>query len=101
MVIYGFLLILLLRPSWALWGFFSIAAAIIFFLAGMGSGLDATNTALLAGVEGVIFSGLGALIVFLRLKFKKGSSNKDKEIDAELARICAEASARESQPTAQ
>lgn len=98
MLIYGFLLILLLRPSWGLWGMFSIAAAVLFVAAGLFAGYDPVTTAIGAVIQGVIFCGLGALIVFLRLKFGKGgSSRQDKDVDAELARIRAEAAARENQ----
>jgi hypothetical protein len=102
MVIYGFLLILLLRPSWGLWGLFSIAAAVLFAVGGIFAGYDPVSVAIATIIQGVIFCGLGALIVFLRLKFGKGgSSRKDKEIDAELARIRAEAATRDSSQTPQ
>lgn len=98
MLIYGFLLILLLRPSWGLWGLFSISAAVLFVLSGLFAGLDPIVTAVGAAIQGAVFCGLGALIVFLRLKFGKGGTSKqDKDVDAELARIRAEAAAREAQ----
>jgi hypothetical protein len=98
MLIYAFLLILLLRPSWGLWGLFSIVAAVLFVLAGMGAGFEAQVALIGAVIQGAVFCGLGALIVFLRLKFGKGgNSRQDKEVDAELARIRAEAAAREAQ----
>ena len=101
MLIYAFLLILLLRPSWGLWGLFSIVAAVLFALGGMGAGLPPEVAAIGALTEGTIFCGLGALIVFLRLRFGKGSSSRqDKEVDAELARIRAEAAARDGEPPA-
>ncbi len=98
MIIYAFLLILLLRPSWGLWGVFSIIGAVLFLIAGIGAGLPPMVAALNAAIEGAIFCGLGALIVWLRLMFSKGKSRQDKEVDAELARIRAEAAARENQP---
>ena len=94
MLVYAFLLILLLRPSWGLWGLFSILAVCLFVAAGFFAGFDPVSTVIGAGIQGVIFCGLGALIVFLRLKFSGGNSRKDKEVDAELARIRAEAAAR-------
>lgn len=98
MLIYAFLLILLLRPGWGLWGVFSIVAAVLFLLAGMGAGHPPEIAAVGALIEGAVFCGLGALIVFLRLKFGKGGGSKqDKDIDAELVRIRAEAAAREAQ----
>lgn len=98
MLVYAFLLILLLRPSWGLWGLFSIVAAALGVWAGFNAGMDSTTTIVAALIQGVIFCGLGALIVFLRLHFSKGRSRQDKDVDAELARIRAEAAARESQP---
>jgi hypothetical protein len=98
MLVYAFLLILLLRPSWGLWGLFSIVAAALGVWAGFAAGYDPMTTAIGALVQGVIFCGLGALIVFLRLRFGKGRSRDDKEVDAELARIRAEAAARENPP---
>lgn len=99
MLVYAFLLILLLRPSWGLWGLFSIVAAALGVWAGFSAGYDPVTTAIAALTQGVIFCALGALIVFLRLKFGKGgASRQDKEVDAELARIRAEAAAREGQP---
>lgn len=99
MLVYAFLLILLLRPSWGLWGLFSIVAAVLGVWAGFSAGLDPVTTTVGALIQGVIFCALGALIVFLRLKFGKGGSSKqDKEVDAELARIRAEAARRENQP---
>lgn len=100
MLVYAFLLILLLRPSWGLWGLFSVVAAALGVWAGFSAGYDPITTAVAAFIQGVIFCGLGALIVFLRLRFRKGKGNnstQDKEIDAELARIRAEAAAREAQ----
>ncbi len=98
MLVYAFLLILLLRPSWGLWGLFSILAGALAVWAGFSAGLDPMTTAIGAIIQGAIFCALGALIVFLRLKFGKGGSSKqDKEVDAELARIRAEAAARENQ----
>ncbi|GAM97697.1 hypothetical protein U91I_01324 [alpha proteobacterium U9-1i] len=102
MIVYAFLLILLLRPNWGLWGVFSIVAVALGVWAGLGAGYDAVTTAIAAVTQGVIFCALGALIVFLRLKFGKGGKSKqDKEVDAELARIRAEAAARENQPPPQ
>ena len=96
MLVYAFVLILLLRPSWGLWGLFSIIAVALGVWAGFSAGLDPVTTAVAAFTQGVIFCALGALIVFLRLKFGKGGSSKqDKEIDAELARIRAESAARD------
>jgi hypothetical protein len=98
MIIYAFLLILLLRPSWGLWGLFSIAAAVLFVVAGFVAGFDPVTSVLGGSIQGVIFCGLGALIVFLRLKLGKGgNSRQDKEVDAELARIRAQGAARETQ----
>lgn len=98
MIIYAFLLILLLRPSWGLWGLFSVVGAALFLVAGFAAGLPPAFAAINALIQGAIFCGLGAIIVFLRLKFGKGgNSRQDKEVDAELARIRAEASARENQ----
>ncbi len=98
MLIYAFLLILLLRPSWGLWGVFSIIAAVLFVLSAIGANIAPEVALVGAFIEGVVFCGLGALIVFLRLRFGKGGNAKqDKEIDAELARIRAEAAARDSQ----
>ncbi len=99
MLVYAFLIILLLRPSWGLWGLFSIVALALGVWAGFNAGLDPITTAVAAGIQGVIFCALGALIVFLRLKFGKGRSRQDKDVDAELARIRAEAAARETPPT--
>ena len=87
MLIYAFLLILLLRPSWGLWGLFSILAAVGFVLSGMSQGLTPDMVMIVAIIEGAIFCGLGALIVFVRLKFVKGKSSNEKEADAEFARI--------------
>lgn len=98
MLVYAFLLILLLRPSWGLWGLFSIVALALGVWAGFSAGYDAISTATTSFMQGVIFCGLGALIVFLRLTFGKGNAKQDKEIDAELARIRTEAAARENQP---
>lgn len=97
MLIYAFLLILLLRPSWGLWGLFSIAAAVLFVLSAMNAGLPPEAAAVGALIQGTIFCGLGAAIVGIRLAFKKGRSRQDKEVDAELERIRAEAAAREAQ----
>lgn len=98
MLIYAFLLILLLRPSWGLWGLFSIVAAVLFAAGGLFGGLDPISTAVITLFNGAIFCALGALIVFLRLKFGKGGkSRQDREVDAELVRIRAEAAAREAQ----
>ncbi|MBY0563028.1 MAG: hypothetical protein K2P58_02480 [Hyphomonadaceae bacterium] len=76
MLIYAFLLILLLRPSWGLWGLFSIIAAALFVIAGFGAGAPPMAAVVGALVEGTIFCGLGALIVFLRLKFARGASHE-------------------------
>jgi len=98
MLVYAFLLILLLRPSWGLWGLFSIAATALFAVGGISTGYDPVSVVIAVAIQGVIFCGLGALIVFLRLKFGKGGrSRQDKEIDAELVRIRAETAAREVQ----
>jgi len=98
MLIYAFLVILLLRPSWGLWGAFSVIGAVLAFAAAASQGLTPTEAAFVALIQGVIFCGLGALIVFLRLKFGKGRSRQDNEVDAELARIRTEAAARENEP---
>lgn len=97
MLIYAFLLILLLRPSWGLWGVFCIVAAVLFAIAGFAAGHDPITVTIGVLIEGTIFCGLGALIVFLRLKFGKSNARQDKEIDAELARIRAEAATRDNQ----
>jgi len=98
MLVYALLLILLLRPSWGLWGFFSIVAASLGLWAGFSAHLEPIVAATAAFMQGAIFCALGALIVFLRLRFGKGGrSRQDKDIDAELARMRAEAAAREGQ----
>jgi len=98
MLLYGFLLILLLRPSWGLWGLFSIVLPILFLLVFMAGGYDLSVSAIGALVQGAIFSALAAVIVGLRLWLRSRKSRQDKNVDAELERFRAEAAARVNEP---
>ena len=97
MLIYGFLLVLLLRPNWGLLGFFTLVATALPVVFGLRGGLDLETIVVYGVTQGAIFGVLGTIIVFLRLKFGKGKSKQDGEIDAELARMRAE-SARDGSP---
>ncbi len=107
MLVYGFLLVLLLRPSWPLLNFFAAGSAVLMLVAGYFVGEptpDLTPAQRMIGVvigtaiTMAVFYAVGALIVWLRTRKKQ--SRSDKQLDDEMARIRAEIAVRDSQPPA-
>lgn len=101
MLIYAFLLIVLLRPSWGLLGFFTLVCAVLWAISGvMSLGMSSEGllaTAIIVVINTLIFYAIGALIVFLRLRFGKGGKGDDKKLDKEMEKIRAEIAARDNQ----
>ncbi len=102
--IFGWVLVFM-RPSWGFLTFFALCITIlaaIFNLfwgaseGALGNPVILMAVAIAAGIDFAVFFAVGAIIVLLRGARKDGGkSPSEKEIDAELARIRAEAAARE------
>ena len=107
--IFGWVMVFM-RPSWGFLTFFALCVTILstvfnlFWGASQGALGDPVMLmalAIAAALEFAIFFVVGAVIVLLRgAKKDGGKAPSEKEIDAELARVRAEAAARDqsSQP---
>lgn len=86
---------LLVRPSWVL--LFAFTAAII-VLAAIGVFSQTSDPIVVvpaALISGAVFMVGGGPLVAIRLWLRSRATRQDKDVDAELARIRAEAAARE------
>src|SRR5262245_59618923 len=93
MLIYAFLLILLLRPSWGLLGWFTVIAVILWvFVAQLHRPIDLIwNSLGEAAGHAVIFYLVGALVIAVRASFCRGPSDEEKRAERLVARARAEA----------
>lgn len=89
--------ILMIRPSWVFLFAFTAAVVVLAFPALLSAATDPVLVVVASLINGGVFFLVGGLIVALRLWLRSRASKKDKELDAELARIRVEAAAKESQ----
>ena len=103
MIFYGFLLVLLVRPSFGLLNWFTLIFSILYAAARAltfappvweSAGRIAGETA----GNALIFYLVGAIIVTVR--GDKSKQRSDKQLDKEMERIRAEIAARDAQPPA-
>jgi len=88
--------ILMIRPSWVF--LFAFTAAIVVLAAPtlLATAPDPIFVVVASLVNGGIFFLVGGLIVAVRLWLRSQNSKKDSEVDAELARMRAEAAEQQN-----
>jgi hypothetical protein len=87
--------ILMIRPSWVFLFAFTAAVMVLNLIGVLGMSTDPVVVVPAVLIAGAIFMIVGGPIVAIRLWIRSRGAKKDKDLDAELARIRPEAAARE------